>query len=110
MVFTVIGFVDFINTTQLPEQISNVDAKGLFSNGYFLTPFLAVMAYLLYKQAFKGMILVGIGIGCWFASGTQYMSELVVDGEAQFSKILPVMIGGIVVLATVVYLLFGRSD
>jgi hypothetical protein len=102
--------VDLINATHIPEQISQVDAGGLFTNWYFLVPFICLIAYLLYKQAFTNIILIAIGIGVWYFTGTQYMHELVVNGEIQVEKVLPVAFGAIVVLGVVIYLLFGRSD
>lgn len=102
--------VDWINATHIPEQISQVDASGLFTNWYFLVPFICLIAYLLYKQAFTNIILIAIGIGVWFFTGTRYMHELVVNGEIQMDKVLPVAFGTIIVLGVVIYLLFGRSD
>jgi hypothetical protein len=102
--------VDLINATHIPEQISQVDAGGLFTNWYFLVPFICLIAYLLYKQAFTNLILIAIGIGVWFFTGTQYIHELVVNGEIQVEKVLPVAFGAIIVLGVVIYLLFGRSD
>ena len=102
--------VDLINATHIPEQISQVDAGGLFTNWYFLVPFICLIAYLLYKQAFTNIILIAIGIGVWFFTGTQYMHELVVNGKIQMEKVLPVAFGTIIVLGFVIYLLFGRSD
>ncbi len=101
---------DWFTSTQLPEQISQVDVSGLFTNVYFLVPFVCLVAYLLYKQAFSNLLLLGIGIGAWVVSGTQYMQELIVDGEMQIQKVLPVALGSVAVLGVVIYLLFGRSD
>jgi hypothetical protein len=38
------------------------------------------------------------------------MNSLLVDGEIQINKILPVIFGGAAVLGFVIYLFFGRSD
>jgi len=101
---------DWVNATQVPEQISQVDVGGLFTNWYFLVPFVCLIAYLLYKQAFTNIFLIAIGIGVWFFTGTQYVQELTVNGEIQMEKVLPVAFGAMVVLAVIVYIIFGRSD
>ena len=38
-----VSVVDFINNTQIPAQLRAVDAKGLFTNGYFMVPFIALL-------------------------------------------------------------------
>jgi len=96
--------------TQLPVQIHETDVAGLFTNPYFLVPFLCLIAYQLYKQAFKYMILVGLSIGIWVFAGSQYMQEINASKELPLGKVLPVMFGGCTVLAFVVYMFFGRSD
>ena len=96
--------------THLQEQISSVDAIGLFSNPWFLVPFVALMGYMLYKKAFRDIIILAAIIGVWWASGTEYMQTLVVGDELQITKILPVLFGGAVILGVVVYLLISRSD
>ncbi|MEE4166388.1 MAG: hypothetical protein V2I35_10330 [Desulfocapsaceae bacterium] len=100
----------FIESTNLPEQITAVDYAGLFTNPWFLVPFIAFVGYLIYKQKWRDIIFVVIFIGIWFASGTHYMQTLVVGEELQVNKVLPVLFGGAVVLGIVIYLLFGRSD
>jgi len=103
-------FTDWVNATQIPEQISQVDAAGLFTNWYFLVPFICFIAYLLYKQAFTNILLIAIGFGVWFFTGTPYMQELTVNGEIQMEKVLPVAFGAVVILGVIIYILFGRSD
>jgi len=100
----------WVNSTHIPQQITDVDYAGLFTNPWFLAPFVALVGYLLYKQAFKDLIIVFIFVAVWFVSGMDYMQTLVVDGEVQVAKILPVVFGGAVALGFVIYILFGRSD
>ena len=102
--------LDFIDSTKLPEQVKEVDYVGLFTNPWFLVPFIAFAAYLLYKQKWRDIIFVAIFFGIWWISGTDYMKTLVVGEELQIKKVLPVMFGGAAVLGVVIYLLFGRSD
>jgi hypothetical protein len=104
------GFLAFIESTHLQQQIKDVDYVGLFTNPWFLVPFIALIVYLLYKQLFRDLIIIIIFIAIWWVSGTDYMHSLVVDGILQMNKILPVVFGGAVVLAFIIYMLFGRSD
>ena len=101
--------IDFMASTHIPQQIQDVDAGGLFTNPWFLVPFLSLMGWNVYKQSFKDIVLILIVIGVWYLSGTHYMQTLIVDGELQIGKILPVMFGGAAVLGFVIYMFFGRS-
>ena len=101
---------EFVEKTHLPEQVKDVDFPGLFSNPWFLVPFIALAGYMIYKKAFRDMIILGAVMAVWYASGTPYMQSLVVNGELQVNKVLPVLFGGAVVMGIVIYLLFGRSD
>jgi len=100
----------FIEKTHLPEQIKAVDFPSLFANPWFLVPFIAITGYLLYKKAFRDIIILGAILALWWASGTPYMQTLVVNGELQVTKVLPVLFGGAVIMGLIIYLLFGRSD
>lgn len=102
--------VAFVNDTNLPDQIRDVDYVGLFTNPWFLVPFIAMVGWMIWKQKWRDIIFVVIFIGVWFITGTEYMQTLVVGEEVQIKKVLPVMFGGAVVLGIVIYLLFGRSD
>lgn len=102
--------VDFLNYTNLPEQLRQVDVKGLFTNPWFLAPFIAQLGWWFYKQAVNNIVCTGLAIGVWYFSGTGYAQQLVVNGELQLGKILPVAGVGIVVLVLLIYLFFIRSD
>ncbi len=102
--------IELVEKTHLPEQIAEVDSAGLFSNPWFLVPFIALVVYMLYKQAFRDLIIMALLIGVWWASGTEYMATLVVGDELKIEKVLPVVFGGAGVLGIIIYLLFGRSD
>lgn len=108
------GFLDsittFVDNTHVLEQIRGVDAPGLFTNPYFLLPFLGIVGYMVYKQAINNLIFIGTGIGVWIFTGSEYAQDLMVDGQIQVDKIIPVMAVGVVVIAIVVYILFIRSD
>ena len=101
---------DFIQSTQVLQQFKEVDAVGLFTNPWFLVPFICLIGYMLYKQDFKEIIVIIIGFGCWHISGTEYMQTLIVGDEIQLHKVLPVVFGAACVLGVIIYLYFGRSD
>jgi hypothetical protein len=100
----------WIESTHIQQQIKDVDYVGLFTNPWFLVPFVVLVLYLLYKQAFRDLIIVSLFVAVWWVSGLDYMQTMVVNGELQMNKILPVLFGGTAVLGFVIYLLFGRSD
>lgn len=100
----------WFEATHLVEQVRNVDVAGLSTNPWFLVPFVGLIGYLLYKQAFRDLIILSLLLGVWYASGTPYMQTLVVGNELQIAKILPVLFGGAVVLGLLIYLMIGRSD
>ncbi len=101
---------NWFDSTHLHEQVVEVDFVGLFTNPWFMVPFVGLVLYMLYKQSFKDLILIAIMIGVWWVSGTEYMDSLIVDNELQMDKILPVVFGGAATLGLVIYILFGRSD
>lgn len=101
---------EWIHQTQVLEQIKSVDVSGLFHNPYFLAPFICLIIYNLYRQTFTNLIIIGVGLGLWYFSGTSYVRGAVVDGEIQIGKILPLAGVGIGGIAVLVYLLFIRQD
>lgn len=103
-------FLRWFESTHLQEQIAEVDYIGLFTNPWFFVPFGILIAYMLYKQSWRDLTIIGILVAIWWVSGTQYMDSLLVEGEIQINKVLPVVFGGAVALGVVIYLLFGRSD
>ncbi len=101
--------ITWFASTHIQEQITNVDL-ALFSNPWFIIPFGLFMAWMLFKQNFKEIIIIALLIAAWWVSGTSYMSDLVVNGEIQINKVLPVFFGAAVGLGLIIYLLFGRSN
>jgi hypothetical protein len=101
--------VNLVQATNLPDQIKDVDIVGLFTNPWFIVPFVAWVGYMIYKQAFRDLIIVAIIIVIWWLSGTEYMQTLVVGDQLQINKVLPVLFGGAAVLGFVIYMFFGRS-
>jgi len=103
------GLGSLLQKTHLSEQVRNVDYTALFSNPWFLVPFLAMVVYLLYKQSFRDLLIIVMIMAAWVVSGTEYMQTLVVGDELQINKVLPVLFGGSVGLGLIIYLLLGRS-
>ena len=101
---------EWIQHTQVLEQIKMVDANGLFHNPYFLTPFICLVIYNLYRQTFTNLAIIALGIGLWYFTGTEYVRGAVVGGEIQIGKILPIAGVGIGGIAILIYLLFIRQD
>jgi len=93
-------FVDFFNSTNVPQQFREVDARGLFTNPWFLVPCIAFVFYNLYKQATNTLVMTGLG----------YMDGMVVDGHLQLGKVLPVAGVFIGAISIAIYFLFMRSD
>ncbi len=102
--------VDFMNSTNVPQQFREVDARGLFTNSWFLVPFIAFICYNLYKQAVNTLVMTGLGFGLWLFSGSSYMEGMVVNGILQLNKVLPVAGVFIGAIAVAIYFLFMRSD
>ncbi len=102
--------VDFMNSTNVPQQFREVDARGLFTNSWFLVPFIAFICYNLYKQAVNTLVMTGLGFGLWLFSGSSYMEGMVVNGILQLNKVLPVAGVFIGAIAIAIYFLFMRSD
>ena len=102
--------VDFVDSTHIVQQITDVDVSALCSNPWFIIPLICLLGYMVYKQSWRDIVLLVIFSAVWWVTGTDYMGSLLVNGEIQISKILPVVGGGAAVLAFVIYLFFGRSD
>ena len=102
--------LNFLSSIQVSQQIREVDVRGLFTNAYFLVPFICVIGYLLYKQSLNGLVLIALCIGLWIFTGSSYMEGLIVDGYVQIGKILPVAGVFIGAIAVAVYFLFMRSE
>ncbi|WP_051308900.1 hypothetical protein [Desulfogranum japonicum] len=100
----------FLEKIQVVEQIKEVDAAGLFTNPWFLVPFVALVGYMLYKLAWRDLIILSLLMGVWYFTGTEYMQTLVVGDQLNIQRILPVLFGGAGVLGFIIYLLFVRSD
>ncbi len=102
--------MDFINSTQVIDQIRDVEIKALFTNPWFLVPFIAQICWWFYKQAVNSLVCTGLAVGVWWFTGTSYAQGMVLDGVLQLRKVLPVAGVGIGVIVVLAYLFFVRSD
>lgn len=101
---------NFVVSTKVPEQIDKIDYKGLFSNGWFLVPYIAMLAWNVYKQAINSIIIVLLLTGCWAFFGTPYMKAIMAQDEIQLNAILPLVAGACVVFGFIIYRIFFKSD
>lgn len=102
--------IDFINNTQVLDQIRDVEVKALFTNPWFMVPFVLQIGWWLYKQAVNSLVITGLVTGLWWFSGSRFTQDLIINGEMQPAKIFPVVGVGIVVIVVLAYLFFIRSD
>ena len=102
--------LDFIVATKVPEQIDSIDYKGLFSNSWFLVPYIAMIAWNVYKQAFNSLIIILLFTGSWAFFGTPYMQEIVGQEEIALGAVLPLVAGACTVLGFIIYRIFFKSD
>lgn len=102
--------LDFIVSTKVPEQIDTIDYKGLFTNSWFLVPYIAMIAWNIYKQAFNSLIIIILFTGSWAFFGTPYMKEVMGQEEIPLGTILPIVTGACTVLGFIIYRIFFKSD
>ncbi|ADH86247.1 hypothetical protein [Desulfurivibrio alkaliphilus] len=104
------SIIDLIDSTGVPDQISNVEVAALFTNPWFMVPFVLFVVYKLYRQALNTLVLTGLAVALWVFSGSPMMDGLIIDGELQLNKVLPVAGVGLLAVVIAVYFLFIRSD
>lgn len=104
------SLVTFMNNTNVPQQFADMDARGLFTNPWFLVPFVAFIFYNLYKQATNALVMTGLAVGLWLFAGSPYMEGLIINGQLQLGKVLPVAAVFIAATAVAIYFLFMRGD
>jgi len=102
--------LDFIIATKVPEQIDNIDYKGLFTNGWFLVPYIALLAWNVYKQAVNSLIIIVLLTGLWSFFGTPYMKEIMGQEEIALDAVLPIVGGVCAVFGFIIYRIFLKSD
>ncbi len=105
------SIVASIESTRVFEQFEAFDSVGLFTNPWFLVPFIGLLIYWAIKQEIKNIAILGVAIIVWIFMGSSYVDGLIdARGFIQINKILPIAGVGVGALAIVIYLLFIRSD
>ncbi len=101
---------DFITSTGIPDQIQGVKYRELFTNPWFLVPYLGLLGWNFYKKQLNTLIIILLLTGSWAFFGTPYMRGIVSKGEVTLDAILPLVFGACVVLGVIVYLIFFKSE
>ena len=83
--------VEWFVSTHINEQIMDVDYVGLFTNPWFMVPFCALLGYMVFRKQWRDLIIILVCVLFWWISGTEYMAGLLVNGEIQIERILPVV-------------------
>ncbi|MCK4840000.1 MAG: hypothetical protein KAS94_14445 [Desulfobulbaceae bacterium] len=104
------AILDFFISTKIPAQIDKIDYKGLFSNGWFMVPYIAMLAWNVYKQAINSIIIIVLLSGCWAFFGTPYMQAIMAQDEIPLNAILPLVAGACAVFGFIIYRIFFKSD
>jgi hypothetical protein len=102
--------VDFFVATGVPEQIENVKYKELFTNGWFLVPYLFLIGWNVYKKQLYTIIIILLFTGSWAFFGTPYMIDIMSRDEISLEAVLPLVGGACTVLAITIYLIFFKSE
>lgn len=102
--------LDFIIATEVPEQIDKIDYKGLFTNGWFLVPYLGLLAWNIYKQEFNSLIIIVLLTASWSFFGTPYMKEVMAQEEIPLESLLPLIAGSCGIFGFIIYRIFFKSD
>jgi len=102
--------VDFFVETKIPEQIDNIQYKELFTNGWFLVPYLSWLAWNVYKRQFNSLITILLLSGSWAFFGTPYMRGVMNQETIQLGTILPLVGGACTVLGIIIYIFFFKSE
>ncbi len=104
------SLLEFWTNTNIPQQLSDVDVKGLFTNPWVLVPLIVQIGWWVYKMAINNIIMLALAVGLWIFTGTPYAQDLVVDGELQPGKIIPVAGVGLGAIMVAIYIFFMRGD
>jgi len=104
------SIADFIDSTNIPAQLQAVDAASLFTNPWFLVPFILFVGYQIYRQSLTPLVITGVALGLWLFSGSSMAKNVIVNGQIQLGKVLPIAGVGIAAIGIIIYFLFMRSD
>ncbi len=101
---------DFITATGIPDQIENVKYQELFTNGWFLVPYLFMIGWNIYKKQLYTIIIILLFTGSWAFFGTPYMRDIMGRDEISLEAVLPLVGGACAVLGITIYLIFFKSE
>lgn len=102
--------VDFIVETKVPEQLEKIQYQELFTNGWFLVPYLAWIIWNLYKRQINSLITILLLSGSWVFFGTPYMRNIMNQETIQLGSIIPLVGGACLVLGVIIYIYFFKSE
>jgi hypothetical protein len=102
--------LDFIVNTGVPDQIENVKYKELFTNGWFMVPYLFMLGWNIYKKQLYTLIIILLFTGTWAFFGTPFMRDIMGRDEISLEAVLPLVAGACVVLGITIYLIFFKSE
>ncbi|MBU0673851.1 MAG: hypothetical protein KJ950_04340 [Proteobacteria bacterium] len=102
--------LEFFKSTNIPQQIKEVDYKGLFTNGWFMIPYLAMICWHIYKKDINFIIVILLFSATWAFFGTPYMREILSHDQLQLGDVFPLLLGAVVVLGIIVYIFVFKSE
>lgn len=102
--------MDFIVATGVPEQIEKVKYHELFTNSWFLVPYMGWIVWCLFRRQLNTVIIILLCTGSWAFFGTPYMQGILNQDEIQLETVLPVVGGACLVMAIIIYLIFFKSE
>ena len=101
---------EFIVSTKVPEQAETFDVKGLFTNYWFLVPYIGMYAWYVYKKAVNSIIIALLLTGAWAFFGTPYAQNIMAQDDIQLDAILPLVAGACTILGIIVYIVFFKDE
>jgi hypothetical protein len=99
-------FTDMLEATAIQRQLLEHDIAGLAVNPWFMVPFCLLILWMIYRKAWRGIVIIALIIGLWWFSGSQFMDGTIVDGKPVLTKLVPVIGVFLVAVAIIAYLLF----
>jgi hypothetical protein len=102
--------LDFIISTKVPEQIQNIEYGKLFTNPWFLVPYIGILSWNFYKKAVNELVIILLLTGAWAFCGTPYMQDVLGREEIALEAVLPLVFGACTVLGIIVYLVFLKDE
>jgi len=102
--------VDFIIDTKVPDQLENIRYVELLTNPWFIVPYVAWLAWIIYKRQVNTFITVMLLSGSWVFFGTPYMRGVMNQETIQLDTVLPLVGGACLVLGIIIYIYFFKTE